>query len=128
MMVDDHEMVIQGLKSLLENQPGVIIVGTFTSGLIATEEFLDLQPDVILMDVHMPIVNGFEALELIKEKDNDARVLMLSMEVKKPYVKKAHQLGASGYVSKSAPIDDLVAAIRKVHEGGEAFSVLNIGQ
>jgi DNA-binding NarL/FixJ family response regulator len=126
MMVDDHEMVIQGLTAILDSQPEIEIVGTFTNGLVAADEFLSLQPDITLMDIHMPIVNGFETVELIRKKDENSRIIMLSMEVKNPYVTKAIDLGVKGYVSKNAPINDLISAIKTVHSGGESFPMMTV--
>jgi DNA-binding NarL/FixJ family response regulator len=115
-------MVIQGLKALIEAQPGFAVSKTYNSGLKALEEYKSDDQDVILMDINMPKINGFETASEILERDPSAKIIMLSMEVTKAYMKKALEEGVKGYVSKSADIFELLEAIKSVFRGNKSFS------
>jgi DNA-binding NarL/FixJ family response regulator len=122
MIVDDHEMVIQGLTALIENQPGFKVTKTYNSGIDAIKEFDEGNQDIILMDINMPTINGFETSAQILEKSANAKIIMLSMEVTSAYKKKALDEGIKGYVSKSADIFELLSAIKSVYQGNKSFS------
>jgi DNA-binding NarL/FixJ family response regulator len=122
MIVDDHEMVIQGLKALIENQPGFRVTRTYNSGLEAIEAYQKDRQDIVLMDINMPIINGFETSAEILSKNKDEKIIMLSMEVTRAYMKKALEEGIKGYVSKSADIFELLSAIKSVFQGNKSFS------
>ena len=121
-IVDDHEMVIQGLKALIESNPGFEVVKAFTNGMDAIEEYTSINPDIVLMDINMPIINGFDTSSKLLALDQDAKIIMLSMEVNKPYMKKALEEGIKGYVSKSADINELLKSIKNVQGGGMSFN------
>ncbi|MEQ8548933.1 MAG: response regulator transcription factor [Cyclobacteriaceae bacterium] len=122
MIVDDHEMVIQGLKALIENQPGFRVTSTYNSGLEAIKAYETDKQDIVLMDINMPIINGFETSAEILSKNKDEKIIMLSMEVTRAYMKKALEEGIKGYVSKSADIFELLSAIKSVFQGNKSFS------
>lgn len=124
MIVDDHEMVIQGLKALLESQPFLQVKSTFNNGFDAIKQYPVDKPDIILMDINMPEINGFETAMEILKLDPNARIIMLSMEVSQSYMDKAINEGIKGYVSKSAEVNDLIDAIKAVNEGDSCFTFL----
>lgn len=121
MIVDDHEMVVQGLQALFESYTPLKVIASFKNGFDAFNNYEQLAPDVILMDINMPIVNGFETSSMILEKFPAANILVLSMEVKESYVNKAKELGIKGHLSKNSDIELLVEAIKKVSRGELQF-------
>ena len=121
-IVDDHEMVIQGLSALIERNPGFEIVKTYSNGHKAIGEIEEVNPDIILMDINMPVINGFETSNQILSLNPSAKIIMLSMEVKKPYMRKALEIGIKGFVSKGADISELIQTIKLVNGGGMSFN------
>ena len=121
MIVDDHSMVRMGLAGLLAMEPDVQVVAEAEDLDQAVAAFSSHRPDVILMDVRMPGGSGLLALERIKAIDSTARVVFLSTyDLEEPMI-AAHESGACGYLLKSVKFDELVAAIRSVHAGGNCF-------
>ncbi len=117
-MVDDHEIVRAGLRMLLQTQPDIEIVAEADNGHDAVARARELQPDVVLMDISLPDLDGFEATQQIKHAFPKTAVLALTMHESDEYFFKMLQAGASGYVPKKAAPTDLVTAIRTVYEGG----------
>lgn len=113
-LAEDHSMVREGLKSLVNAQPDMEVVGEAADGKIAWERVRDLQPDVVVMDVSMPEWNGAEATQRIKLSWPSIRVLALSMHEDKSYLRSLLEAGASGYVLKRSATDELIRAIRVV--------------
>lgn len=124
-IIDDHQMVLQGLTALLNTHPGISVIKTFTNGHDAISELNQLDADVILTDINMPVINGFDTAKGILALDSNAKIIMLSMEVKKAYVDKAMNENIFGYISKSAPIEEVVSAIKKVYTGEKVFDILD---
>ena len=116
LLVDDHEIVRAGLRMLFSAEPDVRIVGEATSGREAIEQVRRLAPDVVLMDVAMPDMNGIEATRRIKETFPQVAVLALTMHEDEEYFFEMLSAGASGYVPKRAAPDDLLSAIRVVNQ------------
>ena len=116
-LADDHAVVRSGLRMLLQAQPDIEIVGEAESGKEALAQVLRLQPNVILMDIQMPGMNGIEATRQIKEAGEDTAVLALTMHEDDQYFFEMLQAGASGYLPKRAAPDELVHAIRTVSRG-----------
>ncbi|MGW1379042.1 response regulator [Streptomyces sp. NPDC002446] len=117
LLVDDHQVVRRGLRTFLEVQGDIEVVGEAadgTEGLAAAER---LRPDVILMDVKMPGMDGIEALRKLREADNPARVLVVTSFTEQRTVVPALRAGAAGYVYKDIDPEALAAAIRSVHAG-----------
>ena len=110
LLVDDNEVVREGLKSILEPQPDIDIVGDAADGLEAVTKAEELQPDVILMDAQMPVMDGTEATRHIKQKYPDIKVLFLT--VYGDYVGDALAAGASWYLTKDCRRQDLLEGIR----------------
>ncbi len=119
MIADDQAMVRQGFGALLAAQPDISVIGDAANGAIAVAEAKRLRPDVVLMDVRMPEMNGLEAARAILAAgfDPPVRVLMLTTFDIDDYVYEALGLGASGFLLKDAPADELVRAVRVVAEG-----------
>lgn len=117
LLVDDHAVVRSGLRMLLESQSDIEIVGEAESGEQALRLAKELRPDVILMDIAMPDMTGIEATRQIKERDDDAAVLALTMHEDDQYFFEMLNAGASGYLPKRAAPDELVTAIRTVGRG-----------
>jgi len=118
LMVDDHEIVRAGLRMLLQTQPDIEIVAEADNGRDAVARARELQPDIVLMDISLPDLDGFEATQQIKRALPKTAVLALTMHESDEYFFKMLQAGASGYVPKKAAPTDLVTAIRTVYEGG----------
>lgn len=117
MLVDDHDVVRTGLKSFLEGQGGFRVVAEASSGAEAIQRALETHPDIILMDITMPEMDGLEATRRLQARWPDCRVLALTVHADKQYFMEMLAAGASGYITKQAAADDLVAAIRAVASG-----------
>lgn len=116
-LADDHAVVRSGLRMLLQAQPDMEIVGEADSGSQALAQVTSLRPDIILMDIQMPGMNGIEATRQIKEVCGETAVLALTMHEDDQYFFEMLQAGASGYLPKRAAPDELVHAIRTVSRG-----------
>jgi two-component system response regulator NreC len=116
-LADDHAVVRSGLRMLLEAQPDMEIIAEAESGEEAVNSARKLKPDIILMDIQMPGVNGIEATKRIKQLSPDSAVLALTMHEDEQYFFQMLHAGASGYVPKRAAPDELVTAIRTVARG-----------
>jgi len=117
LLVDDHTILREGVRALLAGEPEIVVVGEAADGQEAVEKVDKLLPDIVLMDMVMPRMNGLEATSRIKQKHDDVKVLILSMYDDDEYVQQVIQAGASGYVLKGMAADDLTLAIREVHSG-----------
>lgn len=122
LIADDHAIVREGYRSLLEKQPGMMVVAEAADGIQAYARFVDCAPDVVIMDLSMPQKGGLSAITRICQRDLQARVLVFSMHLNPVFAMKAMQAGACGYVTKSSPPEVLVRAVREVHAGRHAFS------
>lgn len=120
LLVDDHAILREGVHALLAREPDILVVGEAADGQEALEQVPRLKPDVVIMDIVMPRMNGLEATRLITERHPESRVLILSMYDDHEYVVQIIQAGASGYVLKRVVTEDLVRAIRVVY-AGESF-------
>ena len=118
LIVDDHTLVRQGIRSLMEAQEDIEVVAEASGGHEAVAKAAELHPDVILMDLAMPDLNGMETTRRIKTEHPEIQVLALSMYGTDDYVFRALKSGASGYVLKEADAAELTAAIRAVNAGG----------
>ncbi len=117
LLVDDHAILRAGLRSLLETYDDIEVVGEASNGEEAIQKVRELNPDVIVMDVMMPRMNGLIATRYILEENPDARILMLTQYGNKEYVLPLLEAGAGGYVLKQAADTDFVRGIRAVYEG-----------
>ena len=121
LIVDDHAVVREGLRALIDVQPDMELAGEAADGIEAVERAHALQPDVILLDLLMPRKGGLEAIIEIKERDPDARILVLTSFAEDDKVFPAIKAGAMGYLLKDSSARDLVQAIRDVHQGEPAM-------
>ena len=117
LLVDDHAILRAGLRSLLNTYDDIEVVGEAANGKEAIQKVRELQPDVIVMDVMMPEMNGLIATRYILEENPDARILMLTQYGNKEYVLPLLEAGAAGYVLKQAADTDFVKGIHAVYEG-----------
>lgn len=121
-LVDDHPLVLQGIKAVIETYNHIEVVGSAQSASDALEQAARVMPDVVLMDINMPGMNGLDAIELFKEQQPNARLLMLSMHDSREYISTSVMHGAAGYVLKDVSTDEIVTAIEAVAAGGTYFS------
>lgn len=122
LLIDDHEVLREGLAAVLAREPGVEVVGSCGQAEKGLEMVEQLQPDVITLDLTMPGMGGREAALALLSRDNAPKVVVLSSEVCPETVQALVQMGVNGYVSKSAPSSDLVRAVKMVMEGQNYFS------
>lgn len=118
LLVDDHRILREGLRSLLERQPDIKVVGEAGDGLEAIHKVASLEPDVVVMDVAMPGMDGLQATTRIKEEYPQARVLVLTQYDEEQFILPLLRAGASGYVLKQAGRREVLQAIREVAEEG----------
>lgn len=122
LIADDHAVVRDGLRLLLESQPDIKVIGEVADGREAVREALQQQPDVVVMDLAMPHLNGADAAAQILEKNEGTKVLMLSMYSTVEHVYRALQAGALGYLRKESAGSEVVEAVRAVHAGRRYLS------
>lgn len=117
LLADDHAMVRKGLQVFLSTQPDMELVGEAASGQEVLEKTAALQPDIILMDLNMPILTGMEATKQLKLTHPDVKVIVLTSFSDQDHVLPAIRAGARGYLLKDVEPEELVRAIRRVHQG-----------
>ena|SRR5215210_660338 len=112
MIVDDHELFVDALRALLETEHGIDVVATAPNGLEAVERAVELEPEVVLMDVSMPVLDGFAAAREIRERAPGTRVLFVTGSNAEEDLERGREAGGSGYISKDKIAAELVEAIR----------------
>jgi DNA-binding NarL/FixJ family response regulator len=117
LLVDDQSLICQGLKAMLSLEPDLEVIGTADNGEAAIEQVALLEPDVVLMDLRMPVMDGREATRAISERFPQVKVLVLSTFDDDGYITDSIRAGAKGYLLKDMPSEDLAQAIRVVHRG-----------
>ena len=122
LLADDHAIIRQGLCSLLEKQPDIEVVGAVQDGKKALELVRELKPDIVIMDITMPNLNGVDATRKIIGELGNVKVIALSMHSSRRFVAEMLQAGASGYILKECLFDELIEAIRTVLGGGVYLS------
>lgn len=122
LLADDHPIVRQGMRNLLEGAPDFRVIGDAEDGLKAVQMAERFKPDILVVDMVMPGLNGLEVLRQVKHRIPQIRVIVLSMQSGEMYVKEALQLGASGYVLKDSGPSELIHAIRTVAQGNRYLS------
>jgi len=114
LLVDDHAGLRQSLAALLRAEPDLAVVGEAANGQIAIEQALALQPDVVLMDINLPVLNGIEATRRIHAQAPSMVILGLSMHQEPELVQRLVEAGAAGFVGKGDPVETLLAALRAI--------------
>jgi DNA-binding NarL/FixJ family response regulator len=117
-MIEDHAIVRAGIRALLAEEPDLGVVGEFSDGPSALRELPALAPDVLLVDLTLPLMDGVEVLRRARSVSPRTRCLVLSMHASPEFVRPALQAGAAGFVVKGAGLDELVSALRAVAAGG----------
>ncbi len=117
LLVDDQELVCQGLRAMLNLESDIEVVGVANNGQVAIQQVEALQPDVVLMDIRMPIMDGREATRIICQKFPDTKVLVVSTFDEDEYITHSIRAGAKGYLLKDMPVEELAQAIRLVYRG-----------
>lgn len=120
LLADDHSMVRQGLKQILELEKDIVVIAQASNGIEAVKLAREHKPDIILMDINMPGINGLQAIKEIKQDKLTSKVIVLTIHEDREYLFKTLQMGAEGYVLKDAEPSVLIEAIRNVH-GGQSF-------
>lgn len=120
-IVDDHALIRDGISAVLRYEDDIEVVAEAANGLDAIIQAEHHNPDVVLMDIMMPEMNGIEALKKIKETSPETKIILLSMEIAEEFIAEALEFGVSGYLPKDVRKNVLVTAINRVYEGEEFF-------
>ncbi len=120
LIVDDHALLREGIRSLLASHDDIEVVGEAANGSEAIEKVREVDPDVILMDIAMPIMDGLEATRRIRKQNPNIKIIILTQYDRKDYVLSSIKSGAAGFIPKNVIISELVSAIRTAHSG-DAF-------
>ena len=123
MIVDDHEVVRRGLHALLGTQAGWEVVGEAANGPEAVKKVNQIKPDVVIMDITMPVMSGLDATRLIMETAPQTKVLIFTMHDSEQMMQSALEAGARGYVLKSNPGNDLIAAVKALSVNETSFTL-----
>jgi len=121
-LADDHTILRAGIRALLENEPDMVVVGEAEDGRSAVKLACQLLPDIVLMDIAMPLLSGLEATRQIRHDCSQVKVLLLSMHDNEDYIRQALANGAMGYILKDAAAHELLDAIRAVQRGEAVLS------
>lgn len=122
LLADDHAIVRRGLRSLLESEPGLVVVGEAADGLEAVRLATELHPDLVVLDIAMPLLNGIDVAARLKHLDQPPKVVVLSMHTDESYILRALASGAQAYLLKDATDEDLLPAVRTLASGKPYFS------
>jgi len=128
LICDDHTLFVEGIKAMLRNESSLEIVGEARDGRQAVELVKELKPDLLLMDVSMPDMNGFDATQRVHELDPNIKVLILTMHDEEELVARCLEAGAAGYIIKDAPASQLLYAIEMVKKGERYLSPVVLKQ
>jgi two-component system nitrate/nitrite response regulator NarL len=121
-LADDHVFVRDGIKSLLENEANIEVVGEATDGLEAIKIVETVKPDLLILDIRMPNLTGIEVVEKLRSQNNFVKIVMLSMHESEEYVLKSIRAGADGYLLKGSSKEEFLKAVQTVANGGKYFS------
>lgn len=122
MLADDHTILRDGIRALIEDEPDMVVVGEAEDGRTTVKLACELEPDVVIMDIAMPLLNGLEATRQIKRICPKVQILVLSMHDSEEYIRQVLAAGAMGYILKDAAARELLSAIRAVHRGEAVLS------
>jgi DNA-binding NarL/FixJ family response regulator len=122
LLADDHAILRSGIRALLEDEPDIEVVGEAEDGHAVIRMVAELEPDVILIDIAMPRLNGLEATRRIMQANPQAKILILTMHENEEYVRQVFASGAMGYILKDAAVRELLGAIRAIYRGEAVLS------
>ena len=122
LLADDHQIILDGLKSLLSTEDNITVVGEASNGKEVCDFLQLITPDIILLDIDMPVLNGIEATKKIKSEYPDVKVIILTMHNESGLIKTMINAGADGYLIKNCDQKELLEAIQKVNDGQKFFS------
>jgi DNA-binding NarL/FixJ family response regulator len=122
LIADDHQLFREGLVTLLSDDPNIEVIGQVEDGKEAIEQAKRLGPDILIMDIGMPVVNGIEATGILNKEHPDVKVIGLTMHAEKNFVKGMLEAGAYGYLFKNCAYDELILAINTVSSGNKYLS------
>lgn len=122
LLADDHILVRNGIKAMLEADEDIIVVGEADNGVQAVQRVHELQPDLTIMDIRMPEMNGLEACETIRKKNENTKVVMLSMHDTEDYVLESLRVGAWGYLLKDTDRVEFIKALKQINNGIRYYS------
>ena len=128
LIADDHTLFRQGLRTLIDAEPDMKVVAEAATGTEAIEKAAEVHPEIVLLDIAMPGISSFEATRQIRKQNPYTKVLLLTMYDDEDYLVEGVEAGASGYVLKDTPADQLITAIREVARGGSYLSPRMLGQ
>ncbi|GEL09320.1 two component transcriptional regulator, LuxR family [Flavobacterium glycines] len=121
-LADDHFFVRDGIKSLLESEKNIVVVGEATDGLEALEVVTTTNPDLLIVDIRMPHHTGIEVVEKLRSQNNNVKIIVLSMHESEEYVLKSIKAGADGYLLKGSSKEEFLKALHAVANGGKYFT------
>ena len=121
-LADDHFFVRDGIKSLLESEKNIVVVGEATDGLEALEVVTTTKPDLLIVDIRMPHHTGIEVVEKLRNQNNTVKIIVLSMHESEEYVLKSIKAGADGYLLKGSSKEEFLKALHAVANGGKYFT------
>jgi DNA-binding NarL/FixJ family response regulator len=122
LLVDDHPLVRAGIRRVLESRAGLTIVGEAPNGLEALRLIEESRPDVVVLDLAMPEMDGLELLERLRDRSDSLRILVLTMHAQREYIRRALQAGADGYLLKESAVQELLVAVESVLGGKPYYS------
>jgi DNA-binding NarL/FixJ family response regulator len=118
LIADDQKLIREGLKVLLEMEESFMVIGEASNGQQAVDLYIKLRPDIVLMDIQMPVINGVEAIKKILELDKEAKIIILTTFDDDEYVYEGLKSGALGYILKDSSIEKLSESIKVIYQGG----------
>ena len=121
-LADDHSLVRDGIRALLESETDLVVIGEVSNGQEAIAMVEKLRPDLLIIDIRMPVMNGIEAVEALSNSNSQVKSIILSMHDSEEYILKSISAGANGYLLKDTDKTEFIKAIHTVREGGKYFS------
>lgn len=125
LLVDDHPAIVLALTTILERDPLLKVVGTADTGKLALKRYRELKPDLLLVDLDLPELDGLNLIEAIRRTDGDVKILVVSSQKAELFVTRCHAAGANGYVEKSEDIPQIHSAVRATLAGYNCFPAVN---
>lgn len=122
LLIDDHKLIRVGIRNILETSPGIEVVGEAETGEEGLRLARELKPDIVLLDINLPGMNGVECLRKLRTHDEQVKVIVVSMHITEPLPGKVLALGAAGYLTKGRAADEVLVAVQKISQGERYLS------